>query len=294
MSERILVAVDGSAPSDTALSWAVERARNTSGTIQLLHVIEDTLVALAPSLVAQLEDNARSLLEQQYRRTRELAPDLSVTTSLAAGSVLSTLKTASNDADLLVIGTHRHGLVLGEILGTFSLRAAAAVSCSLAVIPELPPAGHGVVVGVSQSSTSLITCDFAAAEAAAHDEDLLIICAGYVTNPLLADLMPPSVASLDRESAIATAAAHVQVTHPAVDVHTHVVYGAPADALIEASKDSRLLVLGKRRLYGAQRFGRRPIGHDVLLGASVPVVLVQSGTPVEEDPLERDGAPSHE
>ncbi|KQV05026.1 universal stress protein [Leifsonia sp. Root112D2] len=294
MSERILAAVDGSGPSDAALSWAVERARNTDGTIRLLHVVDEPMVVLAPSFIAQLEDRAQAFLEQQRQRVRTLAPDVPVTTSLTTGSVLEALKIASKEADLLVIGTHRHGVVLGEILGTFSLRAAASVYCSLAIIPEQIPTGTGVVVGVNRSSASLAACDFAAAEAAAHDDELLIVSAGYVTNPLLIDLVPATIGSLNREAALAAASAHIQLMHPTMRVRTQAVYGAPADALAEASRNSRLLVIGRPRVSGLWRFSHRPVSHDVILSASVPVILVHPGAATDEQQLEADGNTPHE
>ncbi|MEO7007182.1 MAG: universal stress protein [Terrimesophilobacter sp.] len=278
MVEKIVVALDGSAPSESALHWAMERAGRTDASVTLVTVVPDTVATLVPGLPERLAVTARSFIDNARERAQRLAPDVDVAAKVSHGSVLSALSSPAYDADLLVIGTHKHGVIVGAIHGTLSLRLAVAISCSIAVIPETLPAGRHIVVGVDGSDEALFACEVAAAQAIATDSVLLLVCAGYVTNPLFTSLVPPEIASRDHAAVLARAKAHVLERFPKARVQTESIYGSPADALIEASRSARLLVLGHHKRSRLQRLMGGSVHSQVLLDMSIPVLLARRPT----------------
>ncbi|WP_416974996.1 universal stress protein [Streptomyces sp. 4F14] len=73
--------------------------------------------------------------------------------------------------------------------------------------------------------------------------------------------------------------------HPGIEIGTTQVTGHPADALIEASKDAELLVLGSRGLGGVTGFLVGSVGQSVVANTHRPVVLVKKDPPVSTGPV---------
>ena len=68
----------------------------------------------------------------------------------------------------------------------------------------------------------------------------------------------------------------LRLRHPGVDVTVQRVTGSPPDALVDASKDAELLVLGSRGLSGVGGFLVGSVGLSVVARAELPVVLVRA------------------
>lgn len=137
---RILVAVDGSAPSRRALAEAIELARDggASARLRLLHVVDPRFVALsaeaghaAAQLMDTLAEVGAELLADARRQAEEHGVAAEVSLVEAAGGVADAIVTAAQDwpADLIVVGTHgRRGLprlVLGSDAEQVARRAPA-------------------------------------------------------------------------------------------------------------------------------------------------------------------------
>jgi nucleotide-binding universal stress UspA family protein len=278
VDERIVAAVDGSRPSRAALDWALERARRQHGPVTLVNVVEDTLGGTAPNVEARLARQAINSLEAERARIEREAPELNITTELAYGSILQTLKRVSENCDLLVIGTHKNGILKGTLLGSLGIRIAAAAACPVAVIPAPAPSGVNVVVGIDDTPESQAAGDFAAQEADATGSELIMICAGYIANPLFADLVPPVLPGKERAKILARASERIQRLFPAVSVQTRVVDGPPDEALLDASLDARVLVVGHHHRSTIVNLFGRSVAKDVLVGMTVPVIVVHDTT----------------
>jgi nucleotide-binding universal stress UspA family protein len=64
---RIVVGVDGSSESKTALDWAIDLARDTGAEVVAVHASEIALSSIAPSETGPDHDEVRSRLEQVVR-----------------------------------------------------------------------------------------------------------------------------------------------------------------------------------------------------------------------------------
>ncbi|ARP74516.1 stress-inducible protein [Streptomyces pluripotens] len=73
------------------------------------------------------------------------------------------------------------------------------------------------------------------------------------------------------------AAQELRQSHPGVEVTTEQFTGSPADALVRASEDAEMLVLGSRGLSGIGGFLVGSVGRSVVAHCERPVVLVRAG-----------------
>lgn len=141
------------------------------------------------------------------------------------------------------------------------------------------PERKTIVVGVDGSPGSRKALTWAAAEAAAHDAELVVVNVWEHT------LMPPagSVSVSERfvpDSSQRTADDLVQVIRdelgddPPVLVRPEVKQGRPAKVLIEESADADLLVVGKRGHGGFVGLVLGSVSQHVAAYAKCPVTVV--------------------
>jgi nucleotide-binding universal stress UspA family protein len=140
MYDRIVVALDGSAVSETALRTGAELARRLAVPLHLIRVADLSVIPWgateAAEAYAQLSremererESAASYLEGAARPLRE--EGLPVTTEVRSGFAALELIKAAMPSDLLVIASHgRHGLArwfLGSVAEAVARKAAAPV-----------------------------------------------------------------------------------------------------------------------------------------------------------------------
>jgi nucleotide-binding universal stress UspA family protein len=139
--EKIVVGIDGSDVSKDALRWAVEDARARGAEVVALHAYEvsvpttdavPTAPVDLPALVAEVHEDA----EQFVAKIVDEVVGNSVSVAVAPIAVEDTparaLLDASRDADLLVVGSHGHGLS-GLLLGSVSLECAQHAACPVLI-----------------------------------------------------------------------------------------------------------------------------------------------------------------
>lgn len=132
MYKRILVAFDGSEPSQRALNEAIKVAKDGQAAVHVLHVVDEFLVGSTPDAsymsttyyaeaIQALQASGRQILERATQTTREAGIEIQTTLEETIGSRVADLivsKAKDWNADLIVMGTHgRRGLrrlVLGS------------------------------------------------------------------------------------------------------------------------------------------------------------------------------------
>ena len=140
MFDRIVVALDGSAVSETALRTGVELARQLHVPVHLIRVADIAVVAWGASEAAAAyaelsdemvreKDEATRYLEETARPLRD--EGLPVTTEVRSGVAARELAKAVSADDLLVVASHgRHGLqrlLLGSVAEEVAKRSPAPV-----------------------------------------------------------------------------------------------------------------------------------------------------------------------
>lgn len=135
----IVVGVDGSAGSVEALRWAINYARATKAEVHALMAWElPTTYGYAPTYDDfDWAKAAQQKLDQAVDPQRD---SVKLSTELVHGCAADVLIKASQDADLLVVGSRGHGTVAGLLLGSVSQHCVHHSACPVLVVP---PASGG-------------------------------------------------------------------------------------------------------------------------------------------------------
>jgi nucleotide-binding universal stress UspA family protein len=284
---NIVVGVDGSPASDAAVRWAACEAMMRVAPIKLITVVAPTLAssAMAPNhTITQDEElRARQILKEARRIVEQLAgekrPD--ILTQRQYAGVVPTLVEASNDAQVVVVGSSRRAFgrgMLGPVIAGLLHHA----NCAVTVVPDPESAQREigdapVLVGIDGSTAS------EGAAAAAFDE------ASRRGVPLLAllawsDVGVFPILGMDlrtyREKAaelLSERLAGWQECYPDVQVQRRLVCDVPDRWLVEESRNAQLVVLGSggRGGYAGMHLGS--VTSTVVRSARVPVIVVREG-----------------
>lgn len=279
-SKPIAVGIIDSSPSDSALLWAAARARRLRLPLVVLHVLDDRWMAGealdALPYIDALRNSALDLLKEAGERVRAAEPGLQVTTELLEGSVGGALGDYSKNASMLVLGSSGHSR---GALTDRALQAAATAECPVAVIGA-GQGGQGIVVGVDGSRESTQAVAFAAAEADALGEDLTVLYAFTGPNRWIKAGLPSSSFAEhvveEEQMVLSETVAGLCQDYPGLAVHGVLeTVLEPADALVQAAANAKMLVLGSR---GRGGFGRLLLGstaHGVLTQPPCPTVITR-------------------
>jgi nucleotide-binding universal stress UspA family protein len=120
---HILVALDGSADSKTALRHAVTLAQDQNAKLTLLTVLPHTATPVGPG-VAPPPETAESHNAILKEALAEIPKNVGVTTRLERGEIAPTILKAvsAGNYDLVVMGSHGHSRVHRALLGSVSER----------------------------------------------------------------------------------------------------------------------------------------------------------------------------
>jgi len=136
-----VVGIDGSDASKGALRWAVEDARARGAEVVALHAYEVVVavtdaVPTAPvdlfGLTAETHDEAQRFVTKVVDEVAGTSVSVDVAPIAVEDSPAKALLDAARDADLLVVGSHGHGLS-GLFLGSISLECAQHAACPVVI-----------------------------------------------------------------------------------------------------------------------------------------------------------------
>lgn len=281
MGATIVVGVDGTDPSRAALCWGSRQAAATNSRLRLVNVAVQARQD-SRMLKHRLVD-ARRLLEREAAYVGSVAPGVVVEHAVLEGDLIDELVAASENCDLIALGTHKTGFIHGRVFGSRSLQLTAAARCPVAIVPQRARRdGLGVVVGVGESDAAHSAIRFATAEARRRGQPLTLLRACDATD-LPED---PGDDQWERDNGfeehakavLCNATRIARSVHPDIDVRTRSVLREAAEALLDASGNADLLVIGSSRREGSAR-GLGPVSHDVLMNLVGPTVIVHGGDP---------------
>jgi nucleotide-binding universal stress UspA family protein len=139
--QQIVVGLDGSPGSLTALHWAADEARAHGATLRVLAAWHPSAVSSLPAWgVAEPVETALAELLEGLRETLAaegvVAGDgLAVESVVVEGHPAGALIEAATTADLVVVGRRGHGGFSGMLLGSVSQHVAAHAACPVVVVP---------------------------------------------------------------------------------------------------------------------------------------------------------------
>lgn len=281
MPKHLIVGIDGSPESEAALAWALEEAIRRELDVELVYALAVPVVSDAYGMVLtrpdidELTDYSQRLLDAALASAQASAPEVTVTSRLANGPPAAVLIEASKRAEGLVLGTRGIGAISGKPLGSVSIRLAGKSVCPVYIVPpewrEDPLPDGPVLVGVDGSEHSDAALRLALAEARCRQTGLIVLTAYHV--PWLARPAEPRLVAEFEESEHWLADKTISESLDRVKGHGYAdvtveqrsVPALPPEALVEASRDAVLTVVGAR--------GRRPFSRSVL--GSVSRTLMQ-------------------
>jgi nucleotide-binding universal stress UspA family protein len=138
--KRIVVGVDGSAPSVTALRWAVAEAAHHGAEVIAVSGWELPVVGASEGMGFSLGTLADGLQAEAQRRLDEVVGSLDAGTvtigkAVEYGSPARLLLEKAADADLLVVGARGLGGFRGLLLGSVSQHCITHAVCPTVVVP---------------------------------------------------------------------------------------------------------------------------------------------------------------
>lgn len=140
-AECVVVGVDGSAESNTALAWAARYAEATGATVRAVlawhypGAVGSAPVGTAPAAISdEVERTKMEALDQAIATAFGDNSVVQVERKLVYGHASKALIDESADADLLVVGSRGHGALANVLLGSVSTHCVTHAACPVTVV----------------------------------------------------------------------------------------------------------------------------------------------------------------
>ena len=136
---RIVVGVDGSAPSKAALAWAVRQARLTGATVEAVIAWEypgtyGYPMPAAPDVNYNFGEIAADVVANTIAEVCGQNEPVKISSRIAEGNAAQVLLDASAGAELLVVGSRGHGGFVEALLGSVGQHCVHHATCPVVVI----------------------------------------------------------------------------------------------------------------------------------------------------------------
>lgn len=283
----ILVGVDGSDAATSAVRWAAKAAAIEHLDLKIVSAYDASTSDYAPGLIIPqdvidaIRQDASDAVHAAAEVARQVAPGVSVTTSIVDGDAARVLLELGKDAPLIVVGTRHLGSVKGLFLGSVSINVAAHAHGRVAIV-----AGDGiddgpVVVGVDGSPVSDAAVAEAFRQASLRNAPLIAV---HTWSPLDADALHGYGISReevermtgDSVEVLAERLAGYSQDYPDVRVERRVLPDEPAKALLDAAVGAQLIVVGSRGRGGFRGLLLGSTSQKVIHNALCPVMVVRT------------------
>jgi len=254
----VVVGVDGSPASRDALHWAAAEAAVRGLPLRIMH-------AVGPA-DPERWTAARAMIAEAVARARAWQSGIAVSGEVIDGQPVTELCAASETATMVVMANRGAGgfaeLLLGSVSSEVAMFARSAVTVvhGSHTVPDRPNTGRSdlpVLVGADSSAESEKAIGVAFEEASARGVTLVAIRAWHAppnSHPR-PKAHPPAGKKprMDRPAmeiaaqyAVNEALARWQSKYPGVRTETRIVREGPASALVKASAEAQLIVVGSR------------------------------------------------
>jgi len=144
---RIVVGVDGSPHSKTALNWAMTQARLVGATVEAVSAWQDpATVGYAFGGIPYMYEGdsiatiaEKVLVETVAEAVGQQDHPVEVRTRVVQGHPAQVLLDTAIGADMLVVGSRGHGTFAGMLLGSVSQHCVQHAPCPVIVLPQQKP-----------------------------------------------------------------------------------------------------------------------------------------------------------
>ncbi|MEU2038627.1 universal stress protein [Nocardia niwae] len=287
---KVVVGVDGSEGSWTALRWAAQFAAGHGRELEILHgmdlvgtgrVLGDYEV-LVPSVIDAAREQGKDVVARAKRLARSMAPELRISARVSTDTGRDLLLEHSAEAYAVVLGATGDAGTFTH-LGSTLLAVTAHARGTVVVVRTDPDAGgtaHAsgpVVLGVDGSPVGEAAIAAAFTEAAERGAELVAVhvwsdwdFGRFAGHTSLGELDLDNV----EQAILAERLAGWQEKFPEVRVARKVEVSAPAPHLLDWSKVAQLLVVGSRGRGGFAGMLLGSTANTLVQHAACPVMVV--------------------
>ena len=282
--KRILVAVDGSPGSRHALAWGAELAKRFKAHLQVISVAPSPEVvaimaglsragghwATAGAVYDECNETARHDLDKAraYLKERGIAAEVDLQSGRPASAIVDFA--IANGSDLVVLGSHGHGLAERLNLGSIGSAVKHHVPCSV-LVARGPPTVKRVILATDGSQRSRL--------AVRLGRD---IAAAFAAPATLAHVIDMNSYGLARTEKVKRGKAlmieeRMREMQSSEGLDTSVSYGPPAKQLRKLAKAQKasLIVLGSRGLGGLKGLALGSVSDALTHKADQSVLVVK-------------------
>ncbi|GHB89534.1 stress-inducible protein [Streptomyces umbrinus] len=301
MVRTVVAGLDGSPESRAAAEWAAREAKLRGLPLKLVHVWEPVPapMAQAPLLGAETQQHWSERIPREAAEGLRLRhPGIEVTQEQLSGRPADVLVEAAKDAELLALGSRGLSGLGGFMVGSVGLAVVAHAERPLVLVRagdqasdehESDPVGipsaeapfRPVVLGLDTDSPDDAVIAFAFEEAARRATALRVVrgwnLPPYYVYGLSVDLTLHDGIARQKAAELTEALRPWRQKYPNVEVVEESRSGSPANHLVDTSRESSLVVVGRRiRRSSFGAFGAHigPVTHAVLHHATAPVAVV--------------------
>ncbi|KUL73672.1 MULTISPECIES: universal stress protein [unclassified Streptomyces] len=287
----VVVGVDGSPSSLTAVETAAREARAHGVALRVVHAFGRPPARIPaggrpwePASAAGVPQLIDGTLGEAEQRAHAAAPGVQADHEVVVGDPVEVLEIESRTASMIVVGSRGLGRFGTLLVGSTAGQLAAHASCPVLVVRGDPRQAGPVLLAVDGSPAARGAVEFAFSQASRHGTDLvaLHVWSNRTERAYASPADPPFVTydegrlHDEEERVLAEALGGMGDLYPDVRVERRLVRGRVRHTLIEAGADAGLLVVGARGRGGFTGLLLGSVSQAVLHHAPCPVAVVRT------------------
>jgi nucleotide-binding universal stress UspA family protein len=274
--KSIVVGVDGSSEATGAVQYAADSAQLRALSLLVVHAYPILATAAVTAEALNASRAAAHRLVEDVLSNVTMPTTLRVDVIVEPGSPLTLLRGLARTAELMVIGGHHFNVADQLLAGPLASPLAATAVCPVIVVPKdwqprpnrhvhLPPR-RPIIIALDGETAAEAALQLTFEEAELRGSSVVALH----VEPL--ESVPAAVA--EYSVSIAQVLAGARQDHPDIDVRTILVPGEPSEAIVAASANASLMVVGRpHRSRGGGRWSRS-VARAVLERSLCPLAIV--------------------
>ncbi|GAU71341.1 putative Usp family protein [Streptomyces sp. NBRC 110611] len=294
MSGPVVVGVDGSPSALAAVDAAAQEAWLRDAELRVVHAFLWPALHVPPGSsplgppTGTVHETVERIVAEALERARSRAAGLHVSHAVIIGGAVAVLQAQSRTAQLVVVGHRGSGGFVELLVGSTAIQLSAHSDCPVMIVRGRPAPAGPVLVAVDGSPQGQSAIAFAFCEAALRGTELVALHAWSTWSDHSEHALGRRVDIVDlvgdvdhlrqqEERELTEALAHHRKQYPGLTVRPRLVRGRTRPALIEASADAQLMVVGARGHGGFAGLLLGSVSQAALHHAHCPVAVVRAG-----------------
>lgn len=282
----VVVGVDGSEHSLRSVALAGRLAAERDRPLRVVHAFiwPDLRVPLGPAPGGPpeggLAHQAERVVADAIAAATKAVPDIRVSGEVIDGAAAPVLLREAERAALLVVGDRGLGGFTGLLVGSVAVQLAAHAPCPVVVARGDLERNADILVGVDGSPKGYGVLEFAFEEASLRQVGITALHA--YTHPVTSgagDMLPlvydPEQLADEEAAVLSEALSGWADRYPDVPVNRQLVRDRPSKALVHASAEASMVVVGSRGRGGFAGLLLGSVSQAALHHSSCPVAIVR-------------------